>query len=95
MRNICKYWEAKDNNNIKSETQQEMKIVGDGLEEVTRFKYFGGIVTSERNLDDKINERKKMVFFTRKEVPKQTKSEVIKRRIKPILIFWREALTIT
>lgn len=64
-----------------------MKIVGDGLEEVTRFKYFGGIVTSERNLDDKINERKKMVFFTRKEVPKQTKSEVIKRRIKPILIF--------
>jgi uncharacterized protein YukE len=85
--------------------KHNIQIDDEALEQVDKFTYLGVIINKEGTLEDEINGRIaktgrlynsiKSNFLGKKEIPKQIKTEIVKKIVKPTLTYACESWTLT
>lgn len=82
-----------------------IQINGQEIEQVDSYKYLGSIIESNGRIDKEINERMgkagriyntmKTTFLGKREIPKNIKIEVIKKVVRPTILYSSESWTLS
>lgn len=82
-----------------------IKLQGKQIEQVESFKYLGSIIENNGKIDKEINDRMgktgriynmlKSTFLGKKEVPTKIKTEVVKKVVRPTIMYSSETWTLT
>lgn len=82
-----------------------IKLQGKQIEQVESFKYLGSIIQNNGKIDKEINDRMgktgriynmmKTTFLGKKEVPRKIKTKVVKKVVRPTIMYSSETWTLT